>query len=188
MNEYIKKKILAKKNISQIIKETPETTGSGIYLYERTDEKGITYFYIGLAVNIYNRQVSHWNGFQRIDISMRKRGFKTKENPYGWDFKILEYCPENMLNEKEQYWILEYLKQGKQTYNKNYGGNEGKTNTFDSEKKGYRQGVAYGEEKTTRKIKEYFDKYLQVSIKPPTSKIKERKLLEFIDNFCGDID
>lgn len=179
MNNYIQKKLVAEKMISPIIKENRDTIKSGIYLYERTDEKGITYFYIGLAVNIFNRQISHWNGFQRIDISMRKRGFKNENNPYGWKFKILEYCPKEKLNEREQYWIMEYLKQGKQTYNLNYGGQKGKSNTFDKDRKGYKQGVAYGELKTKRKIKEYFDKYLDYTIKPKSNKIKEKKFAEF---------
>lgn len=181
MNNFIQKQIVAKKMISPIIKENSQTKKSGIYLYERTDEKGITYFYIGLAVNIFNRQVSHWNGFQRIDISMRKRGFKNKENPYGWEFKVLEYCEKDILNEREQYWIMEYLKQGKQTYNLNYGGNQGKSNTFDKERKGYQQGVYYGENKTIKKVKVFFDKYLDYSIKGKPTKIKERKLAEFQD-------
>lgn len=186
MNEYLRKKIIAQKMIAPIITENRQTTSSGIYLYERTDEKGITYFYIGLAVNIFNRQISHWNGFQRIDISIRKRGFKSEANPYGWTFKILEICPKETLNDREQYWILEYLKQGKQTYNLNYGGNKGKTNTFDKEKKGYQQGVAYGVTKTKRKVKEFFDKYLGYGIKEPTNKTKERKLEEFKDYLNED--
>ena len=187
MNEYIKKKLVAEKMIAPIIKENSQTRKSGIYLYERTDDKGITYFYIGLAVNIFNRQISHWNGFQRIDISMRKRGFKSETNPYGWEFKILEYCPKDILNEREQYWIMEYLKQGKQTYNLNYGGNQGKSNTFDKERKGYQQGVAYGAEKTKKQIRVYFDKYLDFVIKPPSNKTKERKLAEF-GEFLADAE
>lgn len=179
MNEFIKKQIIAKKMIAPIIKETPQTRKSGIYLYERTDEKGITYFYCGLAVNLFNRQISHWNGYQRIDISMRKRGFYSAENPYGWKFSILEYCDKDKLDEREQYWILENLKLGKQTYNLNYGGSQGKSNTFDNERKGYKQGVEQGQKKTREEVKTYFDKYLDFAIKPPANKIKERKAEEF---------
>lgn len=179
MNEFIKKQIIAKKMIAPIIKETPQTRKSGIYLYERTDENGITYFYCGLAVNLFNRQISHWNGYQRIDISMRKRGFYSVENPYGWKFSILEYCDKDKLDEREQYWILENLKLGKQTYNLNYGGSQGKSNTFDKERKGYKQGVEQGQKKTREEVKTYFSKYLDFAIKPPANKIKERKAEEF---------
>lgn len=179
MNKFIQKQIVAKKMLKPIIQENEQTKKSGIYLYERTDEKGITYFYIGLAVNIFNRQISHWNGFQRIDISMRKRGFKSELNPYGWTFKILEFCAKENLNDREQYWILEYLKQGKQTYNLNYGGVKGKTNTFDKERKGYKQGVVNGYNKAKKEVCDFFDKYLDFTIKGKTNKIKERKFNEF---------
>ena len=186
MNKFIEKQIIAKKMIAPIIQENEKTKGAGIYLYERTDEKGVTYFYIGLAVNIYNRQISHWNGFQRIDISMRKRGFKSDKNPYGWGFKILEYCSKDLLEQKEQYWIMEYLKQGKQTYNLNYGGNKGKTNTFDKERKGYKQGVENGYEKARNEVKVFFEKYLDFTIKGNTNKIKERKFNEFKEWLNGN--
>ena len=95
--------IIAKQCIKPIILESKETKQSGIYLFERTDEDGITYFYCGQAVNIYNRVVNHWNGYtQRIDISLRKRKFYSVMNPHGWKFEILEYCSESELNEREK--------------------------------------------------------------------------------------
>lgn len=185
MNEFIKKQIIAKKMILPIIKETPQTRKSGIYLYERTDEKGITYFYCGLAINLFNRQISHWNGYLRIDISMRKRGFYSVENPYGWKFSILEYCDKDKLNEREQYWILKNLKLGKQTYNLNYGGSKGKSNTFDKERKGYQQGKVYGYEKAREEVRVFFEKYLDFTIKGKETKTKLKKLEEF-NKFIGD--
>lgn len=46
-------------------------------------------------------------------------------------------------------------------------------------KKGYYDGVAYGEKKAKRKANEFFEKYLDYSIKEPKNKIKERKFAEF---------
>lgn len=185
MHEFIKKQIIAQKAISQIIKKNQQTQKSGIYIYERIDENNVNYFYCGQAVNIYNRQVSHYNGFQRIDISIRKRGFFNENNPYGWKFKILEFCPEIKLNEREQYWILYNLKQGKQTYNLNYGGNKGKKNTFDKERKGYQQGKTYGYEKAREEVRVFFEKYLDFTIKGKETKTKLKKLEEF-KKFIGE--
>ena len=109
MNDYVKKLIIAKKSITPIITENAQTKQPGIYLFERTDENGVTFFYCGQAKNIFQRIVSHWNGYQRIDISIRKRKFKSEENPHGWSFCILEYCPVEKLDEREQYWILEQI-------------------------------------------------------------------------------
>lgn len=177
MQNWIKKKIIAQKKIQPII--SSKENGSGIYLYERTDEQGIRYFYCGLAVNLFARQISHWNGFQRIDISMRKRGFYSEENPFGWKFRILEHCDKDKLEEREQYWIKHFMELGYQTYNLNYGGNKGKENTFDKERKGYLKGKQDGKIATLRQIKVYFDKYLDFVIKGKETKIKARKLQEF---------
>lgn len=137
----------AMKAIRPIITLTMETSQSGIYLYERTDEQGITWFYVGQAKNMYQRQVSHWMGFrQRLDFSIRKRGFKSEENPYGWRFEVLTYCDEEQLNELEQFYIMEYLKQGKQTYNRTLGSQgKGKISTDERKpSKGYYDGKKQG--------------------------------------------
>ena len=183
MNEWVKKKIIAEKKILPIISSKEQ--GSGIYIYERTDEQGIKYFYVGLAKSLFQRQISHWGGYQRIDISMRKRGFYSETNPYGWKFKILEHCPESELESREQYWIEHFMKLGYQTYNLNYGGNKGKTNTFDKERKGYLKGKQDGKIAILRQIKTFFDKYLDYTIKGDTTKIKQRKLQEFMELLNG---
>ena len=86
---------------------------SGIYFYTRTDENGISYFYIGQSVDCLERNISHLSGFQHIDLSIKKRGFYSEENPYGWKLDFIHY-PREKLDEMEQYWILEYTKKGYQ--------------------------------------------------------------------------
>ena len=178
---YYQKVIVAKKMIYPIIQETKETVRAGIYLFERTDENGITFFYCGQARNIYNRIISHWNGYQRIDISMRKRKFKSKENPYGWSFKILEYCDESILDDREQYYILECLKQGKQTYNLTYGSqSQGKqTITEGKSTKGYREGIAQGYKNAQRDVAKLFEKNLTYGINGEPNKNKQKALAKF---------
>jgi hypothetical protein len=55
------------------------------------------------------------------------------------------------------------------------------------EAKGYRDGVKFGEEKCLKKIKEYFNKYLDFTIKGKTNKIKERKF-EVLKEILGGTD
>lgn len=169
------------KALSPIIRKTEQTTKSGIYLYERTDEKGISFFYCGQAKDIFSRQVSHWNGYEHIDISMRKRKFKSSKNPYGWTFKILEYCPFDKLDEREQYYIMKYLKEGRQTYNVGYGGQKSKDSQIREQKpnRGYLDGLKQGRKNAVREVKVFFDKYLDYSVKGGSNKIKERKYNEF---------
>lgn len=181
MNEYIKNRIKAKKSIEPIIKENKQTKQSGIYLYERTDEFGITYFYCGKAKNIFERQIGHWQQYaSRLDKSLHTRGFYSENNPHGWKFSVLEYCDESKLNERETYYILLNLQLGKQSYNLTYGGDEGKTQTFGSkERKGYNQGLANGYLKARKEIAKLFEKNLAVVFQGSPNKLKERALWKF---------
>ena len=171
MNDYVKKLIIAKKSIAPIITENAQTKQPGIYLFERTDENGVTFFYCGQAKNIFQRIVSHWNGYQRIDISIRKRKFKSDENPHGWEFCILEYCPVEKLDEREQYWILEQMRQGKQTYNVTYGSQtDGKQNIKEGKTpRGYWDGVSQGEKRLAQELKHIIDTHLVISLKKETN-------------------
>jgi hypothetical protein len=140
---------------------------SGIYFLTRADEDGINYFYIGQSVKMYDRMVSHLSGYQHIDLSLRSRGFYSKDNPYGWKLNAL-YYPEEKLDEMEQHWILEYTKKGYQCrYNKTAGGQgPGKKQIGEFKaKKGYRDGVQQGYKNASRDIGPLFEKYLNVSFK-----------------------
>ena len=54
MNDYVKKLIIAKKSIAPIITENAQTKQPGIYLFERTDENGVTKIKtIGKALDKY---------------------------------------------------------------------------------------------------------------------------------------
>ena len=131
-------------NRKRLMKINPKLDdGSGIYFLTRTDENEISYFYIGQAVHIIQRMCSHLTGYQHIDLSIKKRGFYSEENPFGWKINFIHY-PVEQLDKMEQYWILEYTKKGYQCrYNKTSGSQgEGKEkiNEF-RPAKGYRDGI-----------------------------------------------
>lgn len=188
MQDWIKKRIIAKKCIEPVIQENSQTKRSGIYLYTRTDEFGVTWFYVGQGVDCYERQISHWLGYeQRLDLSIKRRKWWSSENPHGWTFEIIEFIPEEKLNDREQYWILHYIKKGWQTYNLNYGGNEGKKQTFGSSmKKGYRKGVEYGYAKARKEIAGLFEKNLQVIMRGEPNKLKEKAFDKFMTFLRGE--
>ena len=116
---------------------------------------------------------------------MRKRKFKSEENPHGWAFCILEYCPVEKLDEREQYWILEQMRQGKQTYNVTYGSQtDGKQNIKEGKTpRGYWDGVEAGKTKARRFVADLFSKHLDVSMKKPTKNAEKayKKFMEFIN-------
>lgn len=164
-----KAKAIEKKNRERLLKVNPKLDDkSGIYFLTRVDEDEINYFYIGQSVNVIQRMCSHLAGYQHIDLSIKKRGFYSSENPYGWKLNFIHY-PIAELDKWEQYWILEYTKKGYQCrYNKTSGGQgdgKEKINEF-KPIKGYRDGLAQGRKNLARELKGIIDKHLVVSLKP----------------------
>ena len=173
-------------NRKRILKINPKLDdGSGIYFLTRTDENEIPYFYIGQAVHIIQRMCSHLNGYQHIDLSIKKRGFYSEENPFGWKINFIHY-PVEQLDKMEQYWILEYTKKGYQCrYNKTSGSQgEGKEkiNEF-RPAKGYRDGIQQGKITLARELKHIIDIHLNVSIRPEkaNNKVSIKALEKFND-------
>lgn len=173
-------------NRKRLLKINPKLDdGSGIYFFTRTDENEIPYFYIGQAVHIIQRMCSHLTGYQHIDLSIKKRGFYSEENPYGWKINFIHY-PVEQLDNMEQYWILEYTKKGYQCrYNKTSGSQgEGKEkiNEF-RPAKGYRDGIQQGKITLARELKHIIDIHLNVSIRPEktNNKVSIKALEKFND-------
>lgn len=177
---------IKRKNEKRILDVCPDMKRkSGIYFYTRTDENGISYFYIGQSVDCLERSISHLTGYQHIDLSIKKRGFYSKDNPYGWKLNFIHY-PENELDKWEQYWILEYTKKGYQCrYNKTAGGQgEGKEkiNEF-KPSKGYRDGLKQGEKNLARELSSIAEKHLIIRLKPEKehNKVSQRQYEKFMD-------
>ncbi len=177
---------IQQKNKARLLQVNPKLNdNSGIYFLHRVDENGIPYFYTGQAKHILQRMCSHLTGYQHIDLSLKKRGFYSETNPYGWKLDFKEY-PESKLDEMEQYWILELTKRGYQCrYNKTSGSQgEGKEkiNEF-RPAKGYRDGIEQGYKNKSREIAHLFDKHLVVSTKniPPT--VNQQKALQKFNDF-----
>ena len=179
-------KAIEKKNRERLLKVNPNLNDrSGIYFLTRTDENDISYFYIGQAVNIIQRMCGHLTGYQHIDNSIKKRGFSSEENPYGWKLNFINY-PKSELDKMEQYWILEYTKRGYQCrYNKTAGGQgEGKEkiNEF-KPSRGYRDGLKQGEKNLARELSSIAEKHLKIEIRDDkkNNKISQRQYEKFMD-------
>lgn len=179
-----KAKAIERKNRERLLKVNPKLNNeSGIYFLTRTDEDGISYFYIGQAVHILSRLCSHLTGYQHIDLSVKKRGLYSEKNPYGWKINAIQY-PVDKLDEMEQYWILTYTKRGYQCrYNKTSGGQgEGKEkiNEFRPQK-GYRDGLKQGQKNLARELSHIIDTHLVVTLKPEKAgnKVSQRAFEKF---------
>lgn len=183
-----KAKAIEKSNKQILLKVNPKLDDeSGIYFLTRTDEDNISYFYIGQAVHILTRLAQHLVGYQHIDLSIKKRGLYSADNPYGWKVNFMHY-PKDNLDKWEQYWILEYTKQGYQCrYNKTGGGQgEGKEkiNEF-RPAKGYRDGIKQGYKNASKEISHLFDLHLDYKTKSDNPNKNQEKALHKLEEFLN---
>lgn len=185
MNEHIKKALaIERQNKEKILKLKPFITEeSGIYVFSRKDENGIKYAYVGQAKHLLTRVAQHLSGYQHIDLSIKKRGFKSIGNPTGWDFTII-FIEESKLDEYEQAFIKSYAGNGFQLLNKTAGGQgEGKVQIAEYKpSKTYRDGLRQGKIALSRDLKHIMDKHLTIELKPSKkgNKTSEKALEKFM--------
>ena len=174
------RKMECERKILEVAPNCPNT--SGIYFLLR-HENGFKFGYIGQAKHLLERLASHLNGYQHIDLSLKKHGFFSVENPTGYEVHFLCFH-ESELDEKEKYYIKKYANAGYQLKNATVGGQgEGKKG-LDNQRpsRGYYDGIEQGEKRARRMIADLFSKHLTVSTKkqPPT-KLQEKALQKFMD-------
>ena len=163
-----KVKAIEKKNEVKLLSVNSKLdNGSGIYFLTRVDaETGIKFSYVGQALHIKNRMLQHMVGYQHIDLSIRKHGLYSEDNPSGWNINFIHF-PKEELNEKERYYITLYAQNGYQSRNKDTGGGAGKQELGERKQtKGYYDGLTQGYKNAIKEINHIIDKHLVVSIKP----------------------
>ena len=155
---------------------------SGIYILTR-QENNFKYAYIGQAKKVLTRLAQHLQGYQHIDLSIKKHGLFSADNLVGWRISCF-YCPIERLDEMEKQYIKMYADSGFQLRNKTSGGQgEGKFAIEDTVRKGYRQGVEHGYNKARKEIARLFELHLNYDVKKQGNKVQEkakRKFEEFI--------
>ena len=164
----------AERELKSVCPEIKHT--SGIYFLTRIQPKA----YIGKSVDEIDRMSSHILGYeQHIDKSLKKRGFYSKEKPYGWKLNVLHF-PKEQLDEKERYYIDLYKQNGYELLNIESGGTTGKTMINDRKPpKGYRDGLAQGYKNAQNFIAKLFEKNLVCEINGTPNKNKQKALEKF---------
>ena len=152
------------KRIRKICPTIPNT--SGIYVFHRIDEAGIRRAYCGQAVDLCERCASHLGEYDHIALSLKKHGFYSAENPYGWQLDFIT-CPRNELDEREIANIKSWADNGWQLYNVSTGG-QGKGKIVENSKppKTYRDGLVQGRRNLAKELLHIIEKHLIVMIKP----------------------
>ena len=174
-------KAIEQKNKQRILKmcpNTPET--SGIYILTR-EENGFKYAYIGQAKHLLSRLAQHLSGYQHIDLSIKKHGLKSQDNPCGWDIQWVS-TPEWTLNAFEQELIKDYANAGYQLRNKTSGSQGVGKRGLDDQKapKGYYDGLKQGYLNARKEVSNLFAKHLNYSKKSDKpNKIQEKALDKF---------
>lgn len=184
-NKFKQAKAVEKKNKKRLLEVNRYLDeGSGIYFLTRTDENGFKYAYVGQAVHILTRLAQHMVGYQHIDLSLKKHGLYSADNPYGWkvDYSV---CDLKMLDKKEQYWIKQYADLGYQLRNKTSGSQgEGKTQIDDYRpQKGYRDGIQQGRKNMARELSSIAEKHLKIELRADkaNNKVSQKQYGKFMD-------
>ena len=178
---------IKKKNEQRILSVCPDCPNtSGIYFLLR-EEDGFKYAYIGQAVKLRERLASHLSGYQHIDLSIKKHGLWSEENPTGYKVHFLEFV-ESLLDEMEQKYIKQYANAGYQLRNVESGGSDGKTDIGERKpSRGYYDGLEQGYRNAQKEVAHLFGLHLDYTTKkqPPT-KLQEKALQKFKDFLEGD--
>lgn len=172
---YAKKKA-NEQRIKKVRPDVPER--SGIYLLTRYED-GFKYAYVGQAKNLLSRLADHLSGFQHIDLSIKKHGLFSADNPTGWRIQFQEF-PVEQLDEQERRLIKLYADNGFQLRNKTAGGQDtGKSGIAENKpSKGYYDGFAQGRKNLAKELRHLFDLHLTVGVKKD-NKVTQKALAKF---------
>ena len=162
---------------------------SGIYFLTRTDENGFRYAYIGQAVHILTRLAQHLVGYQHIDLSLKKHGLYSDDNPFGWRVGFLHF-PASELDEQEQHYIKAYADYGYQLRNKTSGSQgEGKAKIDDYRPaKGYYDGIKQGKKNLAKELSHIAEKHLEIRLKQEkaNNSVSQKQYEKFMDLLHGE--
>ncbi len=186
--DFKKRKAVEQRNKNRWLQVNPWLDDeSGIYILTRRDENGINYAYVGQAKHILTRLAQHLTGYQHIDLSLKKHGLGSEENPHGW-FATSRYCDIDELDFKEQEFVKKYADLGYQLRNKTLGGQgKGKFGIAENKpSKGYYDGKKQGRKDLADELKTVI-KYLNITPKDK-GKLAERMMTKFVQLLVMDDD
>ena len=152
------------------------TDESGIYVLTR-EEDGIKYGYVGQSLHCLSRLAEHLVGYQHIDLSIKKHGLYSVQNPTGYRIVQFDYNRDK-LDDMEQFYIRKYAQRGYQLRNHTTGSQGvGKKAIDQKSSKGYYDGKQQGQA-DIRKEAQRLLKYIDIA--PKGGKLPERMYQKFI--------
>lgn len=178
------------KRIRSICPSIPCT--SGIYAFYRVDEAGIRRSYVGQAVNLLERCSSHLAEYDHIALSLKKHGFYSEKNPYGWKLTY-KTCLKSELDDLEVFTIKKWADAGFQMYNVTAGGQGlGKVVSGQyKQPKTYTQGIQQGKKVLARELSSIAEKHLKIEIRDDKkhNKVSQKQYEKFLNLLkVGDLE
>ena len=178
---YNQVKAVEYKYKKQLLAVNPDLNDySGIYFLTR-EEDGFKFAYIGQAKHILQRLANHFTGYQHIDLSLKKHGLYSEDNPTGWRVNYINY-PVYELDVREKFWIKKYANEGYQLRNKTSGSQgEGKAKIDEYRpQKGYRDGLKQGYRNASKEVSHLFEKHLDYKPKSdPPNRFQQQAMVKF---------
>jgi len=170
------------KRIRAICPSIPCT--SGIYAFYRLDEAGIRRSYVGQAVNLLERCASHLAEYDHIALSLKKHGFYSDENPYGWKLTY-KTCSKSELDDLEVSTIRQWADAGFQMYNVT-AGSQGKGKQVTGQYKQprtYSEGIQQGKKVLARELSSIAEKHLKIDLRADkaNNKVSQKQYEKFME-------
>ena len=170
------------KKIKSICPTSPCT--SGIYAFYRLDEAGIRRSYVGQAVNLLERCASHLAEYDHIALSLKKHGFYSDENPYGWKLTY-KTCSKSEMDDLEVSTIRQWADAGFQMYNVT-AGSQGKGKQVTGQYKQprtYSEGIQQGKKVLARELSAIAEKHLKIDLRADkaNNKVSQKQYEKFMD-------
>ena len=178
---------IKKANEEKILKVCPNCPNtSGIYFLLR-EENGFKFGYVGQAKHLLQRLAQHLSGYQHIDLSIKKHGLWSEENPTGYRVHFLEFA-ENLLDEMEQKYIKQYANAGYQMRNSTAGSQGKGKHGLDNQKppRSYYDGLEQGRKNTQKFIADLFAKHLDYNPKKEPPNAYQKRAMEKFKNFLEE--
>ena len=182
---------IKKANKERILKVCPNCPNtSGIYFLLR-EENGFKFGYIGKAKHLLERLADHLSGRKQwIDRSLYKHGLHSNSNPYGYRVHYIEFA-ENLLDEKEQYYIKQYANAGYQMRNSTAGSQGKGKHGLDNQRpsRTYYDGLKQGYTNAQKEVAHLFNLHLDYTTKKQPPTVNQQKALQKFKDFLeGDKD
>lgn len=174
-----KAKAIESANKKRWLKVNPNLDNeSGIYILYRNETVG----YVGQSLHVMSRLCQHLVGYQWIDLSLKKHGLYSEDNPNGYRVKEIHF-PKSELDAREREYIQKAIESGWTLRNKTGGGQDvGKEKIADYKPaKGYRDGIAQGRKSLANELRDIAEKHLRIEIKPEktNNKVSQKQFEKF---------